>query len=87
MLSRFSRSQLCVTPWTAARQAPLSKGFSKQEYLSGLPCPPPGDLPNPGIEPKPPMSPVLAGGFFTTNTTWEALIYIRMVDTYQTKCI
>ena len=39
-----------VTPWTVARQAPLSMGFSRQEYWSGLPCPPPGNLPNPGIE-------------------------------------
>jgi len=46
-------------------------GFSRQEYCSGLPCPPPGDLPNPGIEPSSLMSPALAGGFFTTNTTWE----------------
>ena len=44
--------QLFVTPWTAAHQAPLSMGFSRQEYWSGLPCPPPGDRPNPGIEPR-----------------------------------
>ena len=44
-------SNSCVTPWTVARQAPLSMGFSRQEYWSGLPCSPPGDLPNPGIEP------------------------------------
>ena len=43
-----------VTPWTITRQAPLSMGFSRQEYWSGLPCPPPGDLPNPGIECKSP---------------------------------
>ena len=49
-------------------------GFSWQEYWSGLPCPPPRDLPNPGIEPTPPVSAALAGGFFTTSTTWEALI-------------
>jgi len=48
-------------------------GFSRQEYWSGLPCPPPGDLPNPGIEPRYLMSPALAGGFFTTSITWEAL--------------
>ena len=42
--------QLSVTPWTAALQAPLSMGFPRQEYWSGLPCPPPGDLPNTGIE-------------------------------------
>ena len=47
-------------------------GISRQEYWSGLPCPPPGDLPDPGIEPMSPTSPVLAGGFFTTNATWEA---------------
>ena len=50
-------------------QAPLSKGFSRQEYWSGLPCPPPGDLPDPGIEPASLMSPALAGGFFTTSST------------------
>ena len=43
-----------VTPWTVAGQAPLSMGFSRQEYWSGLPCPPPGDLPNPGTEPRSP---------------------------------
>ena len=48
-----------VTPWTAARQAPLSTGFSRQEYWSGLPCPPPGDLPDPGMEPESLMSPVV----------------------------
>ena len=50
MLSRFSRVRLFVTPWTVAQQAPLSMGFSKQEYWSGLPCPTPGYLPNPGIK-------------------------------------
>ena len=45
----FSRVQICVTPWTVTRQAPLSLGFSRQEYSSGLPHPPPGDLPDPGI--------------------------------------
>ena len=54
MLSRFSRVQLCATPWTVARQAPLSLGFSRQEHWSGLPCPPPGHLPDPGIEPGSP---------------------------------
>ena len=68
VLSHFSRVQLCVTLWTVARQVPLSKGFSRQEYWSGLPCPPPGDLPDPGIEPE---SPTLVGGFFITGTTWE----------------
>ena len=55
------------TLWTAACQAPLSMGFSKQEYWSGLKCPHPGDLPNPGIKPTSLMSPALVGGFSTTN--------------------
>ena len=52
LLSRFSHVQLCVTPWTIACQSPLSMKFSRKEYWSGLPCPPPGDLPSPGIEPR-----------------------------------
>ena len=56
-----------VTPWTVACQAPLSMGFSRQEYWSGLPFPPPGDLPDPGMELVSPASPALAGGFFTTE--------------------
>ena len=47
-------------------------GFSRQGHWSGLPAPPPGDLPDPGIEPVSLMSPALAGGFFTTSATWEA---------------
>ena len=50
----------------------LSMGFSRQEYWSGLPCPPPGDLPDPGIEPKSLRSPALAGKLFATSATWEA---------------
>ena len=73
VLSCFSRVQLFVTPWTIARQAPLSTGFSRQEHWSGLPCPPPGNLPNPGIESTFLMSPAQAGKFFITSTTWEAL--------------
>ena len=49
--NRFSHLQLFATPWTVAHQVPLSMEFSRQEYSSGLPCPPPGDLPNSGIEP------------------------------------
>ena len=52
-----------LTPEAIAPQAPLSMGFPRQEYWSGLPLPAPGDLPDPGIEPT---SPALAGGFFTT---------------------
>ena len=59
-----------VTPRTAAHQAPLSVGFSRQEHCSELPCPPPGGLPDPGFKPVPLMSPALAGGFFTTGATW-----------------
>ena len=72
MLSRFSHVQLCGTLWTVAHQAPLSTGFSRQEYWSGLPRPPPGNLPNPGIETVSLTSPALAGGCFTTSTAWEA---------------
>ena len=56
----------------ATRKSPLSVGFSRQDYWSGLPSPPPGDLPNPGIEPASFKSPAWAGQFFTTSTTWEA---------------
>ena len=63
-----------ATLWTVDPQAPLSLGFSRKEYWSGLPCPPPGDLPDPGIESASLMSPALAGGFFTPTTTWEAQV-------------
>ena len=75
MLSRFSHVQLFVILWTMARQDPLSMGSSRQEYWSGLSCPPPGDLPNPGIKPASPTSPAVASRFFTTSTTWETPIY------------
>ena len=64
LLASRSHVLLFVTPWTIARQAPLSMGFSRQEYQRGLPFPPPGDLPDPGMEPA---SPALAGRFFTTE--------------------
>ena len=62
VLSCFSRVQLCVTPWTVVPQAPLSMGFSRQEYWSGLPCPSPEDLPNPGMESASLMSPAWQAG-------------------------
>ena len=65
--SLFSRqvvSDSFATTWTVAHQAPLSMGFCRQEYWSGLPFPSPGDLPDPGIEPS---SPALAGRFFTSG--------------------
>ena len=61
----LSRVQLFMTPWTVARQAPLSKGFSRQEYWRGLPFPSPREFPNPGIKPTSLESPALANGFFT----------------------
>ena len=68
----LSHVQLFGTPWRVAHQASLSVRFSRQECWSGLPCPPPGHLPNPGIKPTSLMSPALAGGFLTTSTPWEA---------------
>ena len=67
---------LCATAWTVAHQAPLSMGFFREEYWSGLPCPSLGDLPDPGVEPVSLKSPALTRGFFTTSTTWEAHVYI-----------
>ena len=94
MLRRFSRVQLFATLWTIALQAPLSMEFSRQEYCSGLPCPPPGDLPNPGIELASLPSPALAGRFFTASATWEVhssvsitsfkkmLLWLKMTECY-----
>jgi len=65
-----------VTPWAVTLQALLSMGFSRQDYWSGLPCLPAGDLPDPEIEPASLMSPALANRFFTTNATWEAPLSI-----------
>ena len=64
MKSRSVVSDSFATQWTVAHQAPLSMEFSRQEYWSGLPCPPAGDLPDPGIEP---VNPALADGFFTSE--------------------
>ena len=61
--------QLFATPWTVACQALLSMEFSRQKYWCGLPVPPPGDLPNTGVEPTSLASPALAGRFFTSSTT------------------
>ena len=65
----LSRVRLFATPWTVARRGPLSMGFSRQEYWSGLACPPPGDLPIPGMEPVSLTSPAMAGGLFTSSIT------------------
>ena len=71
MLSHCSRVRLFVTPWTVACQAPLSMGFSRQAYWSGLACPPPGLglIPNPGIK----HHAALAGKFFTNSAAWTIL--------------
>ena len=69
----FSHVQLFATPWTVACQVPLPMEYSRQEYWSGLLWPPARDILNPGIEPTSLMSPALAGRFFTTSITWEAL--------------
>ena len=61
VVNHFSRVQLFATLWTVTCQAPLSMGLSRLEYWTGLLCPPPGDLPHPGIEPTSLMSPALAG--------------------------
>ena len=67
-----AQSSDSVTPWTVAHQAPLSTGFSRQDNCSGLPFPPPGDLPHSGIEPTSPVCPALLGGLYHC-TTWEVL--------------
>ena len=69
VLSCFSHVPLFVTLWTVARQAPLSMGCSRQEYWSGVLCPPSGDLSDPGIKPIFLISPALAGGLFITSAT------------------
>ena len=67
----LSRVRLFATPWTVAHQAPLSMGFSRQEYWSGLPFPSPGDLSNPGIEPR---SPALQADALTSNFSYSQQI-------------
>ena len=72
----LSPVRLFETLLIIAHQAPLPMGFSRQEHWSGLPCPPPGDLPDSGIEPTSLTSRALAGRFFTTRATWEAPTWI-----------
>ena len=76
LLSHFSHVRLFMTMWTIALQAPLLMGFSRQEYWSGLPCPPPGHLPDPGMEHVPLISPALAGEFFTTKPPGTKSIHL-----------
>ena len=74
VLSCLTCVQLFVTLRTVAHQAPLSMGSSRQEYWRGRLCPPPGDLPDPGIKPTSLMFPALVSRFFTTRATWKAHI-------------
>ena len=72
LLSCFSCVRMFAIPWTVACQVPLSMGCSRQEYWSGLPCPPPGNLPNTVTEAASLTSSASLGEFFTTSATWEA---------------
>ena len=77
-LSRFSHVCLFATPWTVTCQTPLSMGFPRQEYWSGLPViSSPGDLPDPGIEPSSLASPTLAGGFFTIEPLGKLCVFMK----------
>ena len=76
--SVLSPVQLFTAPWTSAHQAPLSMGFTRHEYWSGLPFRSPRNLPDPGIEPRSLAAPALAGRFFTTSATWNALVRITI---------
>ena len=78
MLSCLNCVWLFEMLWSVAHQAPLSMRFSRQEYWSGLPCPPARDLSNPGIKPESFLSPALAGGFFTTSATWECYFVTKL---------
>ena len=80
VLSRFSHVRLFESLWSVAYQAPLSMGFSRQEYGSGLSSPPQGDLPNPGIKPTSLMSPALEGRVFTTHSKLEILEEVGIPD-------
>ena len=89
----LSYVQLFVTPWTVAHQAPLSMAFSRQEYGNGLPFPPSGDLPNPGIKYISPVSPVLAGRLFTIEPPgklfllWINCLFIVFAPQPQCACV
>ena len=76
----LSRVQLSATTWIVAQQSPLSMGFSRQEYWNALPFPSPGYLPNPGTEATSPVSPVLAGRFFTTEPPRKPITTVPMAN-------
>ena len=78
-----------LLPWTVAHQAALSTGFSRQEHWSGMPFPPPGDLPNPRIEPASPVASALAGRIFTADPSGKHPkedMWIQMVNKYMKRC-
>ena len=87
VLSHFGHVQLFETLRTVAHWDPLSKGFFRQEYWSGLPYPPPGDLPDSRMELTSLMSPSLAGGYFTTSATWEAHDILRTTEIEGWRCL
>ena len=74
--------QLFATPWTVAQLTSLSRGFSSQEYWSGLPFPPSGDLPDPGIKPTSPVSPTLAVGFITEPNGKLKYYFYKVLEVY-----
>ena len=82
-LCALSRVQLSMTPWTVAHQAPLSMGFPRREYWSGLSCSPPRDLPDPEIEPASLAFPSLAGRFFTSVPPGKHLLSYQRVTLKQ----
>ena len=79
VVSHFSHVQHFETPWIVACQAPLSMGFSRQEYWSGFPCPAPGDLPDPGIEPN---SPALQADSLPTKPTGKPIYVVYLYFIY-----
>ena len=86
VLSHFCCVRLCATLWTVACQTPLFIGFSRPEYWSELPSPPPGDLPDPATEPMSLMPPALAGGFFTTELPGKSCGDLCLNSTRLTQC-
>ena len=86
MLRHFSCVRFFATPWTIAHQAPLSMGFFRQEYYSGLPGPPPGDLANPGIEPASPETPALQADSLRLSH-WGSSKYVLLSERSQSEKI
>ena len=81
VLSCFSHVRFLVTIWAVAPRLLSPQGFSRQEYWNGLPCPPPGGLPHPGIEPMSLMHPTRAGEFYTTAPPGKPLVVLVTLDT------